>query len=104
MIHYLWYICIIVRLIFALNLKKLYQYSKITKGILLIIGLGFLYKALYGSNNEYQISKVFWHKTRIYHAILYLLAFFIPDINSSSKILVSDVIFSIVYRTYLECN
>lgn len=104
MIHYIWYICILIRLIFALNLKRLYKYSKYTKIILLLIGLGFAYKSLFGSNNEFQISKVFWHHTRIYHAIFYLAAFLVPNIKVSTQLLVFDVIFSILYRTYLEIN
>ena len=34
-----------------------------------------LYKALTGSNNEIQVNKVFWHKTRFIHAFLFLLAY-----------------------------
>ena len=37
------------------------------------MGLGFLYKSFTGTNNETQIKEVFWHETRIIHAILFIL-------------------------------
>ena len=40
----------------------------------LLIGFGFVYNAIYGSNNEVQIAKVYWHETRYIHGVLYLLS------------------------------
>ena len=102
MIHPLWYFCIIVRLFLAFSLLKYPEYYKYIKYIILIIGLGFGYKALTGSNNEVQVAKVFWHNTRIIHSFLFLLAYFVSNLKDSTRILVSDVLFSIIYRTYNE--
>ena len=104
MIHPLWHLCIFVRLFLAFSLLKYPKYFKYIKLVILAIGLGFAYKALTGSNNEIQIEKVFWHETRLLHAFFYLLAFSISDIKYSTRVLVSDAIFSIIYRTYLETN
>lgn len=98
-IHPLWYICIAVRLFLAYSLVEFQNYSKYIKLIILIIGLGFGYKALTGSNNEIQFRKIFWHKTRWIHSILYLLAFLSPSNRISAWILVCDIIFSIIYRS-----
>ena len=65
------------------------------------MGIGFTYKSITGSNNEYQIAKVFWHNVRYVHAFLYLLAsaaMFYKKINLNTLFLVSDIIFSILYR------
>jgi len=102
MIHPLWYLCIITRLLLAFSLLKYPNFSKYLKIIILVIGLGFGYKALTGSNNEIQIAKVFWHKTRFIHSFFFLLAYSIPSLKISTYVLVADVIFSIIYRTYYE--
>jgi hypothetical protein len=102
MIHPLWYLCIATRLFLAYSLIEYQKYSKYIKLIILIIGLGFGYKALTGSNNEIQFRKVFWHKTRWIHSIFFILAYLTPSLKLSTAFLVSDVIFSIIYRTYLE--
>jgi hypothetical protein len=102
MIHPLWYLCIFVRLFMAFSLLKYYKYSRYIKFIILTIGLGFAYKALRGSNNEIQFAKVFWHKTRFIHSILFLLAYTMSNSKKSTLVLVFDVIFSIIYRTYNE--
>ena len=114
MIHMLWYCCIIIRFLLAYSLSKYfkdnkYWNSEYSKWIILVIGLGFTYKAWTGSNNETQITKVFWHETRGIHAFLYLLAFFLYIVKSSifvesSHVLMCDIIFSIIYRIYLETN
>ena len=67
-IHPLWYICITLRLIisviplvynyFVKNGKNSYKINKLAvlnKYIILLMGLGFLYKSIFGSNNEKQI-------------------------------------------------
>jgi hypothetical protein len=35
------------------------------------VGLGFIRKAYFGSNNEKQVAKVFWHEARYVHGVLY---------------------------------
>jgi hypothetical protein len=65
------------------------------------MGLGFIRKGYYGSNNETQIAQVFWHDSRYIHGSLYLLASLYlingNTINSSALIL-TDIAFSIIYR------
>ena len=46
----------------------------VTKYIIILIGLGFLKASIFGSNDEKQIAKVFWHETRIIHAYLFIIA------------------------------
>ena len=100
----LWYFCISIRLLLILFVKL---YSKKFKTlipiILLTIGLGFIYKGYTGSNNEIQISKVFWHETRYVHGTLYMLAYYYlskHNLNMTSLILILDVLFSILYITF----
>ena len=64
MIHLLWYFCISIRLFLAFSLSVYSKYSKYFKFVILVIGLGFAYKAFTGSNDEIQILKVFWHKLK----------------------------------------
>ena len=111
-IHPLWYICIFIRLIISV-LPLIYKHlsettnkntaidniSLINKYILLIVGLGFLYKAIFGSNNETQIRKIFWHQTRIIHSILFIAAgLYFNNYKLSSALLFASVLFSIAYR------
>ena len=102
MIHPLWYLCISIRLFMTYSLLKYQKYSKYFKYVILVIGLGFGYKALTGSNNEIQIVKVFWHKTRFIHSFFFILAYLMPRLKMSAFVLIFDIIFSIIYRTYLE--
>ena len=88
-IHILWYICIVVRFLFAFFIEKL-PFSNV---ICFVIGIGFLWKFITGSNDEYQIAKVFWHNTRIIHSLFFLSAIY------KKKILFLDILFSIIYRT-----
>lgn len=105
-INPLWSICLIVRisiLILAGYLAKSKHDSiRISASIiLLLIGLGFLYKYLTGSNDEIQISKVFWHETRLVHSALYILAFYYLLRKNSDIVMIIlglDVIFSVIYR------
>ena len=107
-INVFWYLCLLVRftiflfLIFVSNLKrKIVILDNITFLFLLLIGIGFLYKFLTGSNNEYQKAKVFWHETRIIHSILFLLAS-ISYLFNFKKIaplfILIDILFSFLYR------
>ena len=111
-IHPLWYICISVRsIIFILPLIYYYlltknknkelveKISKINKYVILLMGLGFVYKSLFGSNNEIQLKKVFWHNTRFLHSILFILAGLnFSNYKLSFSLLLSDVLFSVSYR------
>ena len=113
-INPLWYFCILIRLIiiyiiYYINKKYNYKYSNIIKKIILIflgcIGIGFIYKAITGSNNEIQLSKVFWHETRYVHGTLYILStiyLLFNNLNISLLLLFLDVIFSIFYRILLK--
>jgi hypothetical protein len=103
-IHPLWLVCIFTRLTFIFIIKYVKKYKKILKIIpylLLIIGFSFIYKGYFGSNNEIQINKVFWHNTRYIHGILYLISG-LYLINNNFSItymsLYTDVLFSILYR------
>lgn len=113
-INPLWYFCILIRLtiiyiVYYFNKKNNYKYSKIIKKIILIflgyIGIGFIYKAITGSNNEIQLSKVFWHETRYVHGTLYILStiyLLFNNLNISLLLLFLDIIFSIFYRILLK--
>jgi hypothetical protein len=111
-IHSLWYFCITVRIIISF-LPLIYNYflkKNIHKNILkkisfftniciFLMGFGFLKASIFGSNNEVQINKVFWHNTIIIHACLFLLAgIYFNDYKLSSTLLFTDVIFSLIYR------
>ena len=102
-IHPLWYVCIITRICLILILRYLHN-KKINKIYLLlplIMGLGFLYQSIYSSNNETQFRKVFWHESRLFHAILYITAvyyFYMNNVKMGSIILGFDILFSIIYR------
>ena len=107
-IHPLWFLCITVRILLILLIRYFYNNIKnkslvktISLIILLSIGFGFIRKGLFGSNNEIQIAKVFWHETRYVHGSLYLLAsmyLYKNNINMMSIILLVDIIFSFSYR------
>jgi len=72
--------------------------DKIPSVLLLLIGLGFIYKGIWGSNNETQIAKVFWHDTRYFHGVMYLLAS-VSKISIARIILFLDILFSVIWRT-----
>lgn len=96
-IHPLWALCILTRLLLALNIHRVSLF------VPLVIGIGFVYKGITGSNEETQIAKVFWHDTRYFHGVVYLMAAYYiqagkPDI--ARIILITDVLFSIMYRFF----
>ena len=65
------------------------------------MGSGFIYKAITGSNNEKQITNVFWHETRMVHGLLYLLSFYYimnNNIRITKLLLLLDIIFSFLFR------
>ena len=105
-IHPLWFVCIFVRLILIgliiyLNKKRNVKINMVCTSVLLLMGLGFIYKGITGSNNETQVNKVFWHETRYVHGMFYILASFYfskNNINMTSLLLLSDLIFSFLYR------
>lgn len=105
--HPLWAVCILVRLSlicvvrYIFNHKQYKSYIFIPCVVLLLMGLGFVYKGLFGSNNERQIAKVFWHETRIIHGAFYLLAsyyLYVGNINMNSSLLLTDLLFSFSFR------
>lgn len=113
--HPLWFLCLTTRLcmIYAfyclLRSERKIKYAKARRIIILstlfIIGLGFLNKAYFGSNNEIQVAKVFWHETRYVHGVLYLLSGFyllFDNLNMCLLLLGLDVLFSIMYRIILS--
>ena len=95
MIHPLWIVCLLTRLVLALNL------AHVPVVVPFIMGLGFIYKGLTGSNDEVQVAKVFWHETRYFHGIMYLMAayyMFNGNIKIATIVLLLDLLFSIIYR------
>jgi len=105
-INIIWIICILVRLLLILLIRLYHKKIKnILLFILFLIGFGFMYKYIFGSNNEIQIGKVYWHETRILHSILYILSgyyLYIDNINLNSIVLLLDIIFSFMYKLYLK--
>jgi len=107
-IHPLWILCILIRLsILVLSGYLAKNNTKIIKDILsiilLIFGLGFIYKFLTGSNNEIQLAKVFWHETRLLHGIFFILAsYYLYNKNSKMCMIILglEIIFSIMYRIF----
>ena len=76
-IHPLWFICLLVRFIIVLAILFISTLKNKWLDIciyssLLLMGLGFIYKYFKSSNNEIQITKVFWHDSRIYHGLLFV--------------------------------
>ena len=104
-IHPLWFMCILTRLslayvIYNYGKKNQYFYNGLII-TLFIMGLGFIYKGYYGSNNETQIARVFWHDTRYIHGLFYMTAvlyMLMDNLKISSLLIVTDVLFSIGYR------
>ena len=109
--HPLWAVCVFVRLIILISAGVLARNTKrvfrgIGAGVLLLMGGGFLVKSLTGSNDEVQVAKVFWHETRIVHAVLYILsAHYLFEGNPRMCVLILgiDLLFSLLYRTVGVC-
>ena len=101
-IHPLWLLCIIVRLLIIVIVRNFYKkYNIYLASILFVMGTGFMFKGITGSNMEKQITKVFWHETRYLHGLLYLLSaylVFIKNIKMASLTLLLDIVFSLMYR------
>lgn len=101
----MWYICLLVRLslgcIVLLQSTKRTAWVKIISLFLIAIGIGFFYKGLTGSNDETQVAKVFWHETRYFHGMFYVLAaimLYSGYPKTSSLLILFDILFSIIYR------
>ena len=114
-IHPLWFVCLAVRIsmIYAIwYLNKQSRYfknkpltNKVISSILLIMGLGFIRQAIFSSNNETQIAKVFWHDTRYVHGALYILSalyLLTGNLNMCLLLLGLDIVFSLMYRIILN--
>lgn len=105
-INPLWIVCLTVRIalifvVLEISKRKSPNVKLIGSIVLFIIGLGFLGKALFGSNDEVQIAKVFWHDTRIFHCMLYILAgyyLYTSNYILCGIVLSLDIVFSILYR------
>ncbi len=104
-IHPIWSICLIIRASLAYivyrfgNTNKYIWYGLIA--LLLFIGIPFIYKGYYGSNNETQIAPVFWHDARYIHGSLYTLSalyLIAGNVINSSILIMTDLLFSILYR------
>ena len=105
--HPLWFVCLCVRVSIIFIIRYLYYYKKnklykvIPSIILLVMGLGFIYKSITGSNKEIQVKKVFWHEARVLHGIFYILAsyyLYIDNLNMTTILLINDLLFSLTYR------
>jgi Mn2+/Fe2+ NRAMP family transporter len=108
-IHPLWFLCIFVRiaLVFlTIFIKRNYViFKKYLAIIILLLGIGFIYKAMFGSNNETQFVKVFWHETRYLHGVLYIISsiyIYKNNLDMGSLILLIDLLFSVLYRVLLN--
>lgn len=102
----LWILCLITRVCLLLLTGYLSKNKNniariITSLTLLLMGVGFIYKYLTGSNDEVQVAKVFWHETRLVHGVLYMLASYYLYIKNNTMcmlVLGLDILFSILYR------
>ena len=103
-INPLWTLCLVVRLAIIFLIRIYYKnaiFKNLAVLVLIIIGLGFTFKSLTGSNNEKQFSKVFWHETRGLHGFFYLLAAYYlykNNINMNTLVLSLDICLSLLYR------
>ena len=111
-INLLWLICLFVRLslsfivLYISNLKKDIEIlDNIIFLFLFLLGTGFIYKFIFGSNNEIQISKVFWHSSRISHGIIFIFAsimYITKNKKISSILILIDILYSFLYRIIMN--
>jgi hypothetical protein len=106
-IHPLYIVCLSARVILVwliwIFFSK-YNLKPLAIAIVALIGAGFTYKAVFGSNHEIQISKVFWHDSRVLHAVLYstaLIYLLLENLNMAVITLLLDLVSSLMYRTIL---
>jgi hypothetical protein len=101
-IHPLWAACLVARSLLSWAVYRApRRFVPWLSGLLAVMGGGFVYKAVTGSNAETQVARVFWHSTRYVHGALYLLAagslLYGMQLNASLLVL-TDVCFSVLYR------
>lgn len=105
-INLLWIVCVITRIIIIISTRLFYNnYKNLISLVLLLLGISFIFNGYFGSNNEIQFSRVFWHETRYLHGVLYVLSSFYlykKNINMNSLVLSLDLIFSFMYRFVLD--
>lgn len=109
-INPLWYVCLLTRSLISLfiyfsNFFKSEIITILTSVALLSMGIGFVYKAIYGSNNEIQVAKVFWHNVRAIHGIFYILSaiyLYLDQPEISAILVFTDILFSILYRIVMN--
>jgi hypothetical protein len=105
-IHPLWFVCLLVRCLLVYTVFRFHHATpRLLLAILFTIGVGFLFKALTGSNDDKRVfwpeKKVFWHDARSVHAVMYLMAsgYLLHDnVAMACLILALNVIFSVIYR------
>ena len=104
-IHPLWYVCLFTRVLLIIGIVLVISNHKSYKNyavvLLAIMGSGFIYKYITGSNNEKQIAKVFWHDSRLLHGMLYLIASFYTFRENMKMLIIAlsiDIIGSLFYR------
>ena len=107
-IHPLYIACLSARLVLVwliwIFVTSKYNLKFLAILILALIGAGFIYKSLFGSNDEFQIRKVFWHDSRLLHAVLYsaaLVYLLLDNVHMVVIVLLLDVVSSLMYRTIL---
>jgi len=102
--HPLWAICLVVRAILIVLTRYTGRFArKITATYIGAIAVGFLYKAVTGSNNEFQVEKVFWHDSRLLHACMFALSsiyILMGDPAMAALVLTVDVLASVAYRMW----
>ena len=93
-------ILLIIGIVLVISNHK--SYKNYVSILLAIMGSGFIYKYITGSNNEKQIAKVFWHDSRLLHGMLsYLIASFYTfrgNMKMFTIVLSIDIIGSLFYR------
>ena len=104
--HPLWAICLLVRAILIFVTRYTAPFARIiTATYIGAIAVGFLYKAVTGSNNEVQVEKVFWHDSRLLHACMFALSSIYilrGDPAMAAFVLIVDVLASVAYRIWFR--
>ena len=98
--HPLWIVCLITRLTIAYS-TTINSLNTPVLLVLVVIGTGFAYNSITGSNREIQLRAVFWHDARWVHAMLFIAAavqLYYNRKTNARNLLLLDVVFSILYR------
>jgi hypothetical protein len=72
-----------------------YPESVALRLVFAMMALGFAWRAVFGSNSETQLRRVFWHGVRWVHAVLLGMAAVCP---AGYVYALLDVAFSVTYR------